>query len=412
MEAISNRDPLIAQMIQEEEDRQIHSLEMIASENFVSSAVRAAQGSILTHKYAEGYPHHRYYCGCEKVDEIEDLAIARARDLFSAEYANVQPHSGSQANMAVYFAFAKPGDTILAMDLSHGGHLTHGSPVSFSGKLYNFVSYGVSKETFLIDYDSVRTLAHKHKPKIILAGASAYSRDINFALFREIADEVGAILFVDMAHVAGLVATGLHSSPIAHAHVVSTTTHKTLRGARGGMILAKKEYEQAINNAVFPEMQGGPLLHAIAAKAICFQEALQPSFTAYQKQVIDNAKHLSKLLQNAGFSILTGGTDNHLILIDLTCKRLTGTRVADALEKAGIASNKNAIPFDTLPPKITSGLRLGTPALTTRGMKEPEMERIASWIVDIVQDVDNEKKISLIGKEIRLFAAKYPLFAW
>ena len=412
MEAVFSSDPVLANALICELDRQIKGLEMIASENFVSPAVREAQASILTHKYAEGYPKTRYYNGCEFVDEIEQLAIKRACLLFDAEYANVQPHSGSQANMAAYFSVAQVGDTILGMDLAHGGHLTHGSSVSFSGKLFNIVSYGVHKETSLIDYEAMEQLAHKHKPRIILAGASSYPRIIDFERFRKVADAVGAIFIVDMAHIAGLVATGIHPSPIPYADIVTTTTHKTLRGARGGMILAKGEYAKAINSAVFPMLQGGPLLHVIAAKAVCLLEAQKELFKVYQRNVVENAKYLAELLQDEGLRILTGGTDNHSILVDLTSKKCTGLDAANALDRAGITVNKNAIPFDPLPPTVTSGIRIGTPALTTRGMKKKEMERIAEWIIRVINNRENDSVLATVRSEVEDFAKSFPLFTW
>lgn len=412
MEAIFSSDSVLGMMMVKELERQIKGLEMIASENFVSGAVREAQSSILTHKYAEGYPKARYYNGCEFVDEIEQLAIDRACSVFEAEYANVQPHSGSQANMAAYFAVANAGDTILGMDLAHGGHLTHGSPVSFSGKLFNIVSYGVCKDTCLIDYDMMEEQAHKHKPKIILAGASSYPRFIDFARFRAVADAVGAVFIVDMAHIAGLVVAGVHPSPIPHADIVTTTTHKTLRGPRGGMILAKKEYAKAINSAIFPMLQGGPLLHVIAGKAICLKETQSNAFKTYQHHVVENAQYLGDLLQREGLRLITGGTDNHLILIDVTPKNCTGVDIANALDKAGITINKNAIPFDTKSPTITSGIRIGTPALTTRGMKKPEMERIAEWIIRVINNHSNKSVLLAVRSEVESFASTYPLFQW
>lgn len=412
MEAVFSSDPILGEAIVRELERQISGLEMIASENFTSPAVREAQSSILTHKYAEGYPQARYYNGCEIVDIIEQVAIERACTLFNAEYANVQPHSGSQANMAAYFAVAKAGDTILGMDLAHGGHLTHGSPVSFSGKWFTIVSYGVCKDTCLIDYDAMEELAHKHKPRIILAGASAYSRVIDFERFRKVADAVGAVFIVDMAHIAGLVAAGVHPSPIPYADIVTTTTHKTLRGARGGMILAKREYAKAINSAVFPMLQGGPLLHTIAGKAVCLLEAQKELFKTYQRNVVENAKYLAELLESEGFTIVTGGTDNHLILVDVRAKNCTGVEVANALDKAGITVNKNAIPFDTLSPTVTSGIRIGTPAITTRGMKKKEMESIAEWIIRVINNRMNDSVLATVRAEVQAFAKKFPLFTW
>ncbi|MDE7469329.1 MAG: serine hydroxymethyltransferase [Desulfovibrionaceae bacterium] len=412
MEAVLSSDPILGNALISELERQITGLEMIASENFVSPAVREVQASILMHKYAEGYPQARYYNGCEIVDIVEQVAIERACTLFDAEYANVQPHSGSQANMAAYFAVAQHGDTILGMDLAHGGHLTHGSPVSFSGKWFTIVSYGLHPETGEIDYTAMEELAHKHKPRIILAGASAYPRVIDFERFRKVADAVGAVLIVDMAHIAGLVAAGMHPSPIPHADIVTTTTHKTLRGARGGMILAKKEYAKAINSAVFPMLQGGPLLHVIAGKAICLLEAQKELFRVYQRNVVDNARYLAELLQREGLNIVTGGTDNHLILIDLTSKNATGIDVANALDKAGITVNKNSIPFDTKPPSITSGIRVGTPAITTRGMKKKDMEYIAEWIIRVINNRTNDSVLATVRAEVQEFARTFPLFTW
>lgn len=403
-------DPEIAKVITQEADRQMSKLELIASENFVSPAVRAAQGSILTHKYAEGYPGKRYYGGCEYVDIAENLARDRAKELFACEYVNVQPHSGSQANMAAYMAFLKPGDTILGMDLSHGGHLTHGSKVNFSGQLFNFISYGVSRKTGTIDYDQVEDLAKKHKPAMIVAGASAYPRIIDFPRFRAIADSVGAKLMVDMAHIAGLVAAGLHPSPLPYAHVTTTTTHKTLRGPRGGMILSNAENEKSINSKIFPGTQGGPLMHVIAAKAVAFGEALKPSFKKYSKQVVANAAILAAELQKAGFQLLSGGTDNHLMLIDLGNSHLTGKDAEIALDLAGITVNKNTIPFETRSPFVTSGIRLGTAALTTRGMKEAEMKIVASFIADSLANSTEQAKLEKIRKDVEEFAREFPLF--
>lgn len=412
MEELLIQDPEVARAVIDEVERQTSKLELIASENFVSTAVRQAQGSVLTHKYAEGYPGKRYYGGCEYVDVAEDLAIDRAKKLFKAEYANVQPHSGSQANMAVYFTCLEMGDTILAMDLSHGGHLTHGSPVNFSGRFYKVVGYGVCKDTGYIDYEQVEALAKEHRPKAIVAGASAYPRVIDFERFRSIADMVGAKLIVDMAHIAGLVAVDLHPSPVQHAHFTTTTTHKTLRGPRGGMILSSEEYGKPLNSTIFPGIQGGPLMHVIAAKAVAFGEALRPEYKNYQAQVLSNAKTLATCLKDAGFNLVSGGTDNHLILVDLTNKDITGKDAQHALDLAGITTNKNSVPFETRSPFVTSGLRLGTPALTTRGMKEKEMAEIASWIVDALGNISNESRLSDIAAEVAAFARQYPLFAW
>ena len=412
MEELLIQDPEVGRSIVQEVERQTTKLELIASENFVSTAVRQAHGSVLTHKYAEGYPGKRYYGGCEHVDVTEELAIDRARQLFGAGYANVQPHSGSQANMAVYFANLQFGDTILSMDLSHGGHLTHGSPVNFSWRYYKIVGYGVCKETGRIDYDQVEALAKEHRPQAIVAGASAYPRVIDFERFRKIADMVGAKLIVDMAHIAGLVATGLHPSPINYAHITTTTTHKTLRGPRGGLILSSEEFGKPLNSMIFPGIQGGPLMHVIAAKAVAFGEALRPAFKTYQEQVIKNAAALASGLKDAGFNLVSGGTDNHLILIDLTNKGITGKDAQLALDEAGITTNKNSVPFETLSPFVTSGLRLGSPALTTRGMKEKEMGMISEWINDALSNIENATRLKEISREVGEFARTYPLFAW
>ena len=413
MEELLMQDPALAAAIFKECDRQVSGLELIASENFTSPAVRMAQGSVLTHKYAEGYPGKRYYGGCEFVDEAEDLARDRAKEIFGATYVNVQPHSGSQANMAAYFASLKPGDTILGMDLSHGGHLTHGSPVNFSGKLFNIVFYGVSQDTKTIDYDEVERLAKEHKPQMIVAGASAYPRVLDFARFRAIADSVGAKLMVDMAHIAGLIAAGEHPTPIGHAQFVTTTTHKTLRGPRGGMILTHEaELEKTLNSQIFPGIQGGPLMHVIAAKAVAFGEALKPGFKTYQAQVVKNAQALAKTLTDAGFDLVSGGTDNHLMLVDLTAKDITGKDAEAALDRAGITVNKNTVPFETKSPFVTSGVRLGTPALTTRGMKEAEMQKVGGWIVDVLNNIGNETRLGEIKADVNAFAREFPLFTW
>ncbi len=412
MEELFIQDPEIAAAIAGEIDRQVGGLELIASENFVSAAVRQAAGSVMTNKYAEGYPGKRYYGGCEFVDQAEELAIERAKVLFGAGYANGQPHSGSQANMAVYFAACKPGDTVLGMNLSHGGHLTHGSPVNFSGKLYNIVSYGVSEDTQTIDYDALEKTAKECKPKMIVAGASAYPRIIDFARFRKIADEVGAVLMVDMAHIAGLIAAELHPSCIEHAHYTTTTTHKTLRGPRGGMILAAEEMGKSLNSNIFPGIQGGPLMHIIAAKAVAFGEALQPGFKQYQEQVLKNAGALAGYLKDAGFDLVSGGTDNHLMLVDLRSKKITGKDAQATLGKAGITVNKNGIPFDTTPPTITSGIRIGTPALTTRGMIEEDMLAVAEAITAALENMDNDTVLEEIRLEVEDFAREFPLYAW
>ena len=412
MEELFMQDPELGRAIISEVDRQVSKLELIASENFVSVAVRQAQGSVMTHKYAEGYPGKRYYGGCEFVDIAENLAIDRAKAIFGAEYVNVQPHSGSQANMGVFNACLTPGDTVLAMDLSHGGHLTHGSPVNFSGRTYKIIPYGVVRETGRIDYDQVRALALEHKPAGIIAGASAYARIIDFAKFRAIADEVGAKLIVDMAHIAGLVAAGLHPTPIGQAHFTTTTTHKTLRGPRGGMILSSEENGKTLNSQIFPGIQGGPLMHVIAAKAVAFGEALRPQFKAYQEQIIKNAQALAKTLTDAGYDLVSGGTDNHLMLMDLTNKDITGKDAQIALDHAGITTNKNTVPFETRSPFVTSGIRLGTPALTTRGMKEQDMVKVGQWIDAVLSNLNNETSIKQIAGEVDAFARAFPLFAW
>ncbi len=412
MDELLISDPEVGKAVVLEIERQTGKLEMIASENFVSTAVRQAQGSVMTHKYAEGYPGKRYYGGCEYVDVAEDLARDRVKALFGAEYANVQPHSGSQANMAVCFAALTPGDTILGMDLSHGGHLTHGSPVNFSGRLYKIVFYHVKKETGTLDYEELERLAREHRPKMIIAGASAYPRVIDFPRFRAVADEVGAKLMVDMAHIAGLVATGHHPSPIGHAHFTTSTTHKTLRGPRGGLILSSEEFGKTLNSQIFPGIQGGPLMHVIAAKAVAFGEALRPAFTKYQAQVVKNAQVLAKGLMGLGYHLVSGGTDNHLMLIDLTNTDVTGKDAEIALDKAGITVNKNTVPFETRSPFVTSGIRLGSPALTTRGMGEAEMERIVGWIDAAIKARDNETKLDEIRVQVEVFARQFPLFAW
>jgi len=407
-ENIKKVDTELANAMEKELERQRGNIELIASENIVSEAVLEAMGSILTNKYAEGYPAHRYYGGCEYVDIPENLARERAKAIFGAEHVNVQPHSGAQANMAVYFSVIKPGDTVLGMDLAHGGHLTHGSKVNYSGKTYNFVSYGVSPETYMIDYEDVRNKALEHRPKIIVAGASAYPRAIDFKKFREIADEVGAYLMVDMAHIAGLVAAGLHESPVPYADFVTTTTHKTLRGPRGGMILCKEEFAKAIDKAVFPGIQGGPLMHVIAGKAVCLKEAMTEEFKEYQKQIIKNAKVLAEELMNRGVNVLSGGTDNHLMLLDLRSVGITGVEAETRLDEVGITVNKNAIPFDPEKPSVTSGIRIGTPAVTSRGMKEDDMKVIAECIFLTLTDFENGKeKIEGMVKEL---TNKYPLY--
>jgi len=407
--SLAEFDPEIAQSIKDETERENNTLEMIASENFVSRDVQEAQGSVMTNKYAEGYPGKRYYGGCDFVDVAENLAIERAKKIFSADHVNVQPHSGSQANMAVYHTLLDPGDTILGMNLSHGGHLTHGSPVNFSGYTYNVVAYGVNEETELIDYEEVRKLAKEHKPKVIVVGASAYPRIIDPVRFREIADEVDAKIMTDIAHPAGLVAAGLYPSPIPHSEFVTTTTHKTLRGPRGGMIICKEEYAKEVNKKIFPGIQGGPLMHVIAAKAVAFKEALSNEFVSYQKQVIANAKYLAQFLSNNGIKIVSGGTDTHLMLVDLRPQDITGKDAEAALEKAGITVNKNTVPFETRSPFVTSGVRIGTPALTTRGMKEQEMEQIGEMIIQTLDKIEDENFHKETRKKVRDLCDEFPL---
>ena len=407
-ENIKRDDKEIYDLIEKELDRQRKGIELIASENIVSEAVMEAMGSYLTNKYAEGYPGKRYYGGCYVVDEIEQIAIDRAKELFGAEHANVQPHSGSQANMAVYFTVLEPGDTVLGMDLSHGGHLTHGSPVNFSGKLFNFVSYGVDKETEMIDYDNVRKIALECKPKLIVAGASAYSRIIDFAKFREIADEVGAYLMVDMAHIAGLVAAGLHPSPVPYCDFVTTTTHKTLRGPRGGLILCKEKYAKDLNKNIFPGIQGGPLEHIIAAKAVCFKEALDPKFKEYAKNVVENCKELSEELIKREFKIVSGGTDNHVFLVDLNNKNITGKEAEQLLDSIGITANKNTVPNETRSPFVTSGIRIGTAAITTRGFVKEDMAEIAAIIDEAIEN--REGDLSSLRVRVETLCDKHPLY--
>lgn len=406
---LRREDPKIAELIDKEVDRQRHGLELIASENFVSDAVLEAMGTPLTNKYAEGLPGKRYYGGCEFVDEIEQIAIDRVKQLFSADHANVQPHSGAQANAAVYLAFLKPGDTVLGLDLSQGGHLTHGSPVNFSGLLYNAIHYGVTSEG-RIDYDQMQKLAREKRPKMIMAGASAYARIIDFAPFAEVAKEIGAKFVVDMAHFAGLVATGFHPSPVPYADAVTSTTHKTLRGPRGGLILCKAEHAKAIDKAMFPGTQGGPLEHVIAAKAVAFREALEPSFKTYCGQIVANARTLAEALMKRGFQVVSGGTDNHLMLVDLRNKNITGKAAEKALDAAGITVNKNTVPNETQSPFVTSGIRIGTPAVTTRGMKEPEMERIAELINNVVSSPDDETNSAKVRDAVRELTNKFPLY--
>jgi glycine hydroxymethyltransferase len=428
MKTLRSVDPEIFSVIQKEINRQHTKLELIASENFVSLAVLEALGTVLTNKYAEGYPGRRYYGGCEFVDEAEELARSRAKQLFGAEYANVQPHSGSQANMAVYFSFLQPGDRVLGMDLSHGGHLTHGSPVNFSGQLYSFSTYGVSKETGMIDYNQVEDIAKQVKPKMITVGASAYSRNIDYKAFRQIADAVGAFLFADIAHPAGLIASKLLNDPLPHCHVVTSTTHKTLRGPRGGLILMGKDFEnpfgivapksgrkkmmsELIDSMVIPGIQGGPLMHCIAAKAVGFHENLQPEFKTYSQQVIANAKTLAAALVARGYHVISGGTDNHLMLVDLRNKNITGKQAQEALDQAGITVNKNAVPFDDKSPLITSGIRIGTPAVTTRGMKEPQMETIASLIDLVLTNISKPEVFAQVSREVQNLCEGFPLYA-
>jgi glycine hydroxymethyltransferase len=410
MSFLEKVDPEINQAIELETRRQAGKIELIASENFVSEAVLEAQGSIMTNKYAEGYPGKRYYGGCEFVDIVENLAMERCKRLFGADNVNVQPHSGTQANMAVYFAAAQPGDTILGMNLSHGGHLSHGSPANFSGKFYKIVSYGVDKETETIDFVELEKLAKEHKPRMIIVGASAYSRTLDFTRFRKIADEVGAVIMADIAHVAGLVATGLHPTPVPLCEYVTSTTHKTLRGPRGGLIMCKEAYAKTLNSRVFPGMQGGPLMHIIAAKAVAFQEALSPEFKIYQQQILKNAQAMAEELKNQGFRLVSGGTDNHLMLVDLTPKNVTGKEAQEALDRAGITVNKNGIPFDTKGPQITSGIRVGTPAVTTRGMKEDEMRLIASYMSAIIAHINNESKLQAVAEKVKTLCLRFPLY--
>jgi glycine hydroxymethyltransferase len=411
MSILETFDPEVARAIRLETERQEYNLELIASENFVSEAVLEAQGSVLTNKYAEGYPGKRYYGGCHHVDIVENLAIERAKELFGADHANVQPHSGSQANMAVYFSVLKPGDTILGMNLSHGGHLTHGSPVNFSGRFFNVVPYGVSRENQTIDFEEVERLAVEHKPRMIVVGASAYPRVLDFAAFRAIADKVGAVIMVDMAHIAGLVAVGLHPNPIPYAEFVTTTTHKTLRGPRGGMILCREEFAKTLNSNIFPGIQGGPLMHVIAAKAVALKEALAPEFKTYQEQIVKNARTLAAELINLGFKLVSGGTDNHLMLVDLSATELTGKVAEEALDKAGITVNKNTVPFETRSPFVTSGFRIGTPAATTHGLKEAEMKEVAGLIAEVLANVNSDAKLTEIKGRVNTLMQRFPLYA-
>ena len=408
--SLADTDPDIARAIANEVHRQNSGLELIASENFVSSAVLQAAGSVLTNKYAEGYPGKRYYGGCEFVDVAEALAIERAKQLFGAEHANVQPHSGAQANMAVYFALLKPGDTVLGMNLAHGGHLTHGHPLNFSGKLYTIVPYGVRKEDERIDYEDLERLAREHKPKMIMVGASAYPRVIDFPRIKKVGEEVGAAVVVDMAHIAGLVAAGDHPSPVPHADFVTTTTHKTLRGPRGGLVLCTSKYAKELDKALFPGVQGGPLMHIIAAKAVCLKEALEPSFKEYQHQIVLNARRLAAAIASHGFRLVSGGTDNHLMLVDVFSKGLTGKVAEAALGKAGITVNKNAIPFDQNPPMVASGIRIGTPAVTSRGMREGEMDQVGEFISRVLGAPDDERVLGMVRSEVEALCRKFPLY--
>jgi glycine hydroxymethyltransferase len=407
---LADVDPEVARAIGREVERQTGTIELIASENFVSEAVLEALGSVLTNKYAEGYPGKRYYGGCEHVDIAESLAIERAKQIFGADHANVQPHSGSQANQAVYMSVLKPGDTLLGMSLAHGGHLTHGHPINFSGRLFKVVSYGVRRDTETIDYDDVERLAAEHQPRLIVAGASAYPRIIDFERLAAIAQQVGAALMVDIAHIAGMVAAGLHPSPVPHADFVTTTTHKTLRGPRGGMVMCKAKWAKEIDKNVFPCLQGGPLMHVIAAKAVCFQEALQPEFKEYQRQILANATTLAKALAEAGFRIVSGGTDTHLMLVDVFSRQVTGKDAQEVLERAGMTVNKNAIPFDVNPPAVASGIRIGTPAATTRGMREPEMLKIAGWISEVLNHLGNESVVARVRRDVEALCEDFPLY--
>ena len=411
MSELRETDPEVYNAIKGEEERERSKIVLIASENYVSQAVLEAQGSVFTNKYAEGYPGKRYYGGCEFADQVETLAIERAKELFGAEHVNVQPHSGSQANMAVYFSALKPGDTILGMALPHGGHLTHGASVSFSGMLYKSVFYGVDRKNELLDYDEVERVAVEHKPNMIVVGASAYSRIFDFARFRKIADKVGAFLMADIAHVAGLVAAGEHPSPVPHADFVTSTTHKTLRGPRGGMIMCKEKFARAVDKTIFPGIQGGPLMHVIAAKAVAFKEALMPEFKEYQRQIVKNAQALAKRLTEDGFRIVSGGTDNHMMLVDLTPKGITGNDAETALDAAGITVNKNSIPYDEKPPRVTSGIRLGTPIVTTRGMREPEMKIVGDLICEALTNISSPQALASLRERTRTFCGKFPLFA-
>ena len=410
MSILKSLDPEVYSAIKNELERQRYYLELIASENIVSEAVLEAQGSIFTNKYAEGYPAKRYYGGCDYADVVENLAIERARELFQAEYANVQAHSGSQANMAVYFAALKPGDKVLGMDLAHGGHLTHGSPVNFSGQLFNFISYGVDKETGMIDMEEVERVAHEHRPRMIVAGASAYPREIDFEAFRKIADQIDALFMVDMAHIAGLVASGVHPSPVPYADYVTTTTHKTMRGPRGGLILAKEEFGKSLNSNIFPGIQGGPLMHVIAAKAVSFKEAMTEEFVLYQQQVVKNSQTLGVALLGHGYKLVSGGTDNHLLLVDFINTDITGKDAEEILESAGLTVNKNAIPFDTKSRFVTGGIRVGTPAVTSRGLKEGEMVQVADWMHRALLNRRDEQEIAKIRSEVKKLCERFPIY--
>ncbi|RSL29661.1 serine hydroxymethyltransferase [Salibacterium salarium] len=410
MEIIKKQDPSVFEAMQDELQRQRDKIELIASENFVSQAVMEAQGSVLTNKYAEGYPGRRYYGGCEHVDVVEDLARDRAKELFGAEHVNVQAHSGAQANMAVYYTALEPGDTVLGMNLSHGGHLTHGSPVNFSGVQYNFVDYGVTKEDQVIDYDAVREAAKEHQPKMIVAGASAYPREIDFKKFREIADEVGAYLMVDMAHIAGLVAAGVHQNPVPYSHFVTTTTHKTLRGPRGGLVMCEEQFAKKIDKAIFPGLQGGPLMHVIAAKAVSFGEALTDEFKTYSQSIVKNSKRLGTALQNAGIDLVSGGSDNHLLLLDLQSLGITGKVAEKALDEVGLTTNKNAIPFDPESPFVTSGIRIGTAAVTSRGFGEEEMDEIGAVMALALKNHDDEETLKEAARRVDALTEKFPMY--
>ncbi|PTL82422.1 serine hydroxymethyltransferase [Vitiosangium sp. GDMCC 1.1324] len=408
---LADVDPEIAKVVHEETLRQEEGLELIASENFVSPAVMEAMGSVLTNKYAEGYPGKRYYGGCEVVDVAENLAISRAKELFGSDYVNVQPHSGSQANMGAYMALMKPGDTLLSLDLNSGGHLTHGAAFNFSGKLYKVVHYGLTRDTETIDYAQAAALAKEHKPRVVVVGASAYPRTIDFAKFREIADSVGAAMMVDMAHIAGLVAAGVHPSPVPLADIVTSTTHKTLRGPRGGLVLSKEQYSKTLNSQIFPGIQGGPLMHVIAAKAVAFREALSPEFKAYQRQIVANAQALAEALKRGGLRLTSGGTDNHLMLVDLRPKKLVGKVAEEVLGKAGITVNKNMIPFDPEKPTVTSGIRIGTPAVTSRGMKEADMATLGAFVVEALDHASDDTRLAHVRERIKEFTRSFPLYA-